>query len=590
MLEHVRHLKSQKIITGRKLYITSNHHLSNISVTRSNSLRREVLPKLSVNKETRFNGILKEEHKLSSHHKGGKGNVNKLFVPHDNKEILFHELRNSTKHNFIKSNPKSSTADTLNLNDTFRKPENFALANNRNSNKQSLKLDDHVKFHEIQKNDKLHNSTVNILKSCRETESTMQKKTSKSTKLKSKTIPRYDVGGKRIDKWTSGNNELCLRLAYQEMPKHAEGKGICDSLKDALAMKSMSSGKLKSGKGLNAEEAPRNQHPPSSSTEKVVFHKEHYTTSNVAVPPVAAQQALGSFGSSCSISDKEFRAALQMVVCCGDPRESLQDFIKIGEGSTGIVCIATERGTRRHVAVKKMNLHKQQRRELLFNEVVIMRDYHHANIVDMYSSFLVEDELWVVMEYLEGGALTNIVTRTRLNEKQIATVCISVLHALTYLHLQGVIHRDIKSDSILLTKDLKVKLSDFGFCAQISPDVPKRKSLVGTPYWMAPEVIARVPYGPEVDIWSLGIMIIEMIDMEPPYFNEAPLQAMRHIRDLPPPKLKNSYKVSSSLKGFLDQMLIRDTSLRSAAPDLLEHPFLKKASRNGSIAPLPIST
>ncbi|XP_076815782.1 serine/threonine-protein kinase PAK 5-like isoform X3 [Clavelina lepadiformis] len=525
--------EEKKIITGRKLYITSNHHLSNISVTRSNSLRREVLPKLSVNKETRFNGILKEEHKLSSHHKGGKGNVNKLFVPHDNKEILFHELRNSTKHNFIKSNPKSSTADTLNLNDTFRKPENFALANNRNSNKQSLKLDDHVKFHEIQKNDKLHNSTVNILKSCRETESTMQKKTSKSTKLKSKTIPRYDVGGKRIDKWTSGNNELCLRLAYQEMPKHAEGKGICDSLKDALAMKSMSSGKLKSGKGLNAEEAPRNQHPPSSSTEKVVFHKEHYTTSNVAVPPVAAQQALGSFGSSCSISDKEFRAALQ---------------------------------------------------------VVIMRDYHHANIVDMYSSFLVEDELWVVMEYLEGGALTNIVTRTRLNEKQIATVCISVLHALTYLHLQGVIHRDIKSDSILLTKDLKVKLSDFGFCAQISPDVPKRKSLVGTPYWMAPEVIARVPYGPEVDIWSLGIMIIEMIDMEPPYFNEAPLQAMRHIRDLPPPKLKNSYKVSSSLKGFLDQMLIRDTSLRSAAPDLLEHPFLKKASRNGSIAPLPIST
>lgn len=85
-----------------------------------------------------------------------------------------------------------------------------------------------------------------------------------------------------------------------------------------------------------------------------------------------------------------------------------------------------------------------------------MRDYHHENIVDMYSSFLVDDELWVVMEYLEGGALTDIVTRTRLNEQQIATVCVSVLNSLAYLHAQGVVHRDIKSDSILLTRDLKV--------------------------------------------------------------------------------------------------------------------------------------
>lgn len=146
-----------------------------------------------------------------------------------------------------------------------------------------------------------------------------------------------------------------------------------------------------------------------------------------------------------------------------------------------------------------MDLRKQQRRELLFNEVVILRDYHHPNIVETYNSFLVNDELWVVMEYLEGGALTDIVTHSRMDEEQIATVCKQVLKALSYLHSQGVIHRDIKSDSILLASDGRVKLSDFGFCAQVSQELPKRKSLVGTPYWMSPEVISRLLYGPEVD-------------------------------------------------------------------------------------------
>ena len=115
-----------------------------------------------------------------------------------------------------------------------------------------------------------------------------------------------------------------------------------------------------------------------------------------------------------------------------------------------------------------------------------------------------------------------------------------------------------------------MKLSDFGFCAQVSPDLPKRKSLVGTPYWMSPEVISRLPYGPEVDVWSLGklviyfcyhktfhnfifagVMIIEMIDGEPPYFNEPPLQAMRKIRDMPPPRLKNTQRVSKRQKKYL---------------------------------------
>uniref|UniRef100_A0A8C3U8G5 non-specific serine/threonine protein kinase n=1 Tax=Catharus ustulatus TaxID=91951 RepID=A0A8C3U8G5_CATUS len=286
------------------------------------------------------------------------------------------------------------------------------------------------------------------------------------------------------------------------------------------------------------------------------------------------------------VSHEQFRAALQMVVDPGDPRTYLDNFIKIGEGSTGVVCIATVRGSGKLVAVKKMDLRKQQRRELLFNEVVIMRDHQHENVVEMYNSYLVGDELWVVMEFLEGGALTDIVTHTRMSEEQIAAVCRSVLRALAVLHAQGVIHRDIKSDSILLTHDGRVKLSDFGFCAQVNKEVPRRRSLVGTPYWMAPELISRLPYGPEVDIWSLGVMVIEMVDGEPPYFNEPPLKAMKLIRDNLPPRLKNGHKVSPSLKGFLERMLVRDPAQRASAPELLRHPFLGVAGPPACIVPL----
>ncbi|XP_030008836.1 serine/threonine-protein kinase PAK 4 isoform X1 [Sphaeramia orbicularis] len=302
--------------------------------------------------------------------------------------------------------------------------------------------------------------------------------------------------------------------------------------------------------------------------------------------PGAPPQARSPQREPQRVSHEQFRAALQMVVDPGDPRTYLDHYIKIGEGSTGIVCIATVKTTGKLVAVKKMDLRKQQRRELLFNEVVIMRDYHHENVVEMYNSYLVGDELWVVMEFLEGGALTDIVTHTRMNEEQIATVCLSVLKALSVLHTQGVIHRDIKSDSILLTHDGRVKLSDFGFCAQVSKEVQRRKSLVGTPYWMAPELISRLPYGPEVDIWSLGVMVIEMVDGEPPYFNEPPLKAMKMIRDNLPPKLKNLHKVSPLLKGFLDRMLVRDPAQRATASELLKHPFLTKAGPPSCIVPL----
>ncbi|KAL7062020.1 hypothetical protein AAHC03_02051 [Spirometra sp. Aus1] len=282
----------------------------------------------------------------------------------------------------------------------------------------------------------------------------------------------------------------------------------------------------------------------------------------------------------------EFRKILEREVTSGDPRPDLKELGVIGDGSTSVVFLARSRRSGRLLAVKKMSLTKQQRPELLLNEAIVMRAYAHPNIVEMYASYLVGDELWVLMEYMECGALTDIISHSKLNEEQIATICLPVLTALAYLHDHGVIHRDVKSDSVLLSARGIVKLSDFGFCAKVSAEGPRRRSLVGTPYWMAPEVIARTPYFTAADVWSFGVLIIEMVEGEPNLFDEPPSVAMERIKESYTPHLRFPQMSSPALNSFLSIILVRQDLHRATASQLLRHPFLKRAGPPSCLQPL----
>jgi serine/threonine protein kinase len=263
-----------------------------------------------------------------------------------------------------------------------------------------------------------------------------------------------------------------------------------------------------------------------------------------------------------------------------DPSSRFKMEKKLGQGASGTVYSAWDRETNKRVAVKRMIIAEQPRLDLVVNELELMQALKGLeSVVKLVDAYLYDDgaELWIVMELIDGGALTGAVETAVFTEAQIARVCHDVMQGLAELHKRNVIHRDIKSDNILIGTDGRVKLTDFGFAA-VTEGSGKRSTMVGTPYWMAPEVVTKQPYTTAIDIWSLGIMTLEMIDGEPPYMDQDPVKALYLIATHGSPEIKNPEELSPTLLDFLHACLQLKPENRPSAEDLLKHHFLASSN------------
>ncbi|XP_018024809.1 serine/threonine-protein kinase Tao isoform X3 [Hyalella azteca] len=261
-----------------------------------------------------------------------------------------------------------------------------------------------------------------------------------------------------------------------------------------------------------------------------------------------------------------------------DPERLFDDLREIGHGSFGAVYYARHLQTKEVVAIKKMSYSGKQSLEKwqdILKEIKFLRSLRHPNTVNYRGCYLRDNTVWLVMEYCLGSASDIIeVHRQPLREEEISGICEGCLQGLAYLHSLSKIHRDIKAGNVLLTENGTVKLADFGSASINSP----ANSFVGTPYWMAPEVILAMDegqYDGKVDVWSLGITCIELAERKPPYFNMNAMSALYHIAQNDPPKLQSA-EWSRDFQQFVESCLQKSPPDRPTSARLLSHEFIHR--------------
>ncbi|XP_057715997.1 TRAF2 and NCK interacting kinase a isoform X18 [Corythoichthys intestinalis] len=260
----------------------------------------------------------------------------------------------------------------------------------------------------------------------------------------------------------------------------------------------------------------------------------------------------------------------------------------VGNGTYGQVYKGRHVKTGQLAAIKVMDVTGDEEEEIKAEINMLKKYSHHRNIATYYGAFIkknppgMDDQLWLVMEFCGAGSVTDLIKNTKgnsLKEEWTAYICREILRGLTHLHQHKVIHRDIKGQNVLLTENAEVKLVDFGVSAQLDRTVGRRNTFIGTPYWMAPEVIAcdenpDATYDFKSDLWSLGITAIEMAEGAPPLCDMHPMRALFLIPRNPAPRLK-SKKWSKKFQLFIESCLVKSHGQRPSTEQLLKHPFIR---------------
>ncbi|XP_042901477.1 serine/threonine-protein kinase mig-15 isoform X2 [Parasteatoda tepidariorum] len=271
-----------------------------------------------------------------------------------------------------------------------------------------------------------------------------------------------------------------------------------------------------------------------------------------------------------------------------DPAGIFELIEVVGNGTYGQVYKGRHTKTGQLAAIKIMDVTEDEEEEIKLEINVLKKYSHHRNIATYYGAFIQkclpgkDDKLWLVMEYCGAGSVTDLVKSTKgqpIKEEWIAYICREILRGLSHLHANKIIHRDIKGQNVLLTDNAEVKLVDFGVSAQLDRTIGRRNTFIGTPYWMAPEVIAcdenpDATYDNRSDLWSLGITALEMAESQPPLCDMHPMRALFLIPRNPPPRLK-SKKWAKKFHSFIETVLVKDYQQRPYTDQLLKHPFLR---------------
>ncbi|XP_072459519.1 serine/threonine-protein kinase 3 isoform X10 [Notamacropus eugenii] len=252
------------------------------------------------------------------------------------------------------------------------------------------------------------------------------------------------------------------------------------------------------------------------------------------------------------------------------PEEVFDVLEKLGEGSYGSVFKAIHKESGQVVAIKQVPVESDLQE--IIKEISIMQQCDSPYVVKYYGSYFKNTDLWIVMEYCGAGSVSDIIRlrNKTLTEDEIATILKSTLKGLEYLHFMRKIHRDIKAGNILLNTEGHAKLADFGVAGQLTDTMAKRNTVIGTPFWMAPEVIQEIGYNCVADIWSLGITSIEMAEGKPPYADIHPMRAIFMIPTNPPPTFRKPELWSDEFTDFVKKCLVKSPEQRATATQLLQ--------------------